>query len=315
VLTVLQDFLEGRRFPAFLLAVLTGWPLLLLAMLAIPDGDGEMAAFAAQFKVWCLGYDPATGELQVAYLVMLLVNPLMLIGVVYAVWRVPLADGWEKHRGSVLRWAGAGLALVLGVGFGLTAMVSTGPTPLDGELPFPADALRTRHLPPAIDLVDQNLVGVATDDLLGRVTLLTSVYASCPHTCPRLLSESKRAVEGLAPELRDAVQVWAVTMDPAADRPAQLRALAEMHGLESPTYRLLTGPPPRVNELLDRLGVARERDEATGVIDHSNQFILVGRDGRIAFRLALGPQQERWLSTALEVLIREVPPPSSPGAS
>ncbi|MNC96767.1 hypothetical protein D3C83_142260 [compost metagenome] len=56
---------------------------------------------------------------------------------------------------------------------------------------------------------------------------------------------------------------------------------------------------------LDALGVARTRDPETGVIDHANLFVLVDRDGRVAYRFTLGERQERWLVQALRLLLAE----------
>ncbi|MCP4872057.1 MAG: SCO family protein [Proteobacteria bacterium] len=299
----LQAFMEGWRFPSFMLAVLVAWPALLLGILAIPGGEGGLASFAEQFKVWCLGYDPATGTLQMAYVVMLLVNPLMLVGIVLAVWMRPLKEGWADSRGGVMRALLAGAALVLLAGVGLTLLTDSGFDP-DEVLPFPADRLRTSHAVPAFDLVDQAGVPVSSTELGGGVTVLTSVYATCPHTCPIILTELKATMAELPPTVAAEVQILAITMDPANDGPEELTALAELQGLGS-QYRLLSGPVEPIDELLDNLAIARQRDPDTGVINHSNQFILVGRDGRIAYRLNLGPHQRQWLISALGVLAAE----------
>ncbi len=301
----MRSFLPGWRFPSLTLAVLAAWPLLLLAVLAIPAGEGEMAEFAQQFKTWCFGFDPATGELQMAYVVMLIVNPLILSAVVLAVWIRPLQWGWVHRRFAMARWATLGIVLVLTIGAGLTLMTTEDTSPFEGELPFPADALRTKHIPPEFTLVDQDGKTVKTADLTGHVTLLTSVYASCPHTCPVILTESRRAIDGLPEELANRVQVFAITMDPENDGREAMAALGEMHGMKAPAYRLLSGDPGHIEPLLDKFNFARQRNEETGFIEHANLFILVDAEGRIAYRLALGPQQERWLGKALEVLARE----------
>ncbi len=304
----LAGFIEGWRFPTLLLSVLVAWPALLLGILAIPASAGPLAEFATQFKVWCLGYDPATGELEGAYVAMLLINPLVLVAIVGAVWHQPLREAWTSRRSGVGRWAGGGLAFTLALGVGLTLMTEPG-FDAGAELPFPAEVLRTSHTTPAFELVDQAGDAVSSTHLVDRVTLLTAVYASCPHTCPVILTEARQALATLPSDVAAHVQVLAVTMDPANDGPEELAALATMHGLDAPRYRLLSGPEPVVEELLDDLQIARERDPETGVIHHSNQFILVGRDGRIAYRLALGDQLEQWLPAALTLLVAEEPGP------
>lgn len=305
----MDGFVSGWRFPTLLSALLVAWPLLLLGVLLVPSGVGELSAFADQFRVWCFGYDPTTGSMELAYVVMLVVNPLVLLIVVWAVWGGTLKAAMSVHRAGMMRWAALGAGFVLTAGVGLTMLSDEGGLRLEGELPFPAEALRTKHFVPEFILTDQNGGKASSADLQGQVTVITAVYASCPHTCPIILTEAKAAVAALPEALREQVVVYAITMDPENDGQAELAALADMHGMEAPTWRLLTGAPGPVNALLDRFNVARSRDAETGVINHSNQFILVDQNGRIAYRLALGPQQQRWLPKALELLAREQPTP------
>ena len=65
------------------------------------------------------------------------------------------------------------------------------------------------------------------------------------------------------------------------------------------------GPSAPLERLLDRVQIARERDPETGVISHANLFLLIDRDGRIAYRFGLGERQQRWLTSALRILLRE----------
>jgi cytochrome oxidase Cu insertion factor (SCO1/SenC/PrrC family) len=53
------------------------------------------------------------------------------------------------------------------------------------------------------------------------------------------------------------------------------------------------------------MSVARRRDGVSGVIDHTNLFLLVDRQGKLAYRFSLGPRQERWLGSALRLLLEE----------
>jgi len=41
------------------------------------------------------------------------------------------------------------------------------------------------------------------------------------------------------------------------------------------------------------------------VIDHANLFLLLDRNGKVAYRLGLGDRQERWLASALRILLQE----------
>ncbi len=118
-------------------------------------------------------------------------------------------------------------------------------------------------------------------------------------------SEEKFVAE--APAERADLRVVAVTMDPTHDTPEVLAELAGMHGMQAPLYNLVTGDANEVESILDAMGIIRKRDPETGVIDHANLFLLVDREGKIAYRLTLGDLQERWLASALKLLLREPP--------
>jgi len=170
---------------------------------------------------------------------------------------------------------------------------------------FPARELRTANEPPPIRLTDQAGQPVDLAALRGKVVMLTAVYATCPHTCPIIMAEAKRVVAALSPNQRADLAVIAVTIDPAHDTPEVLARFADMHGLESPLWHLVTGEVSEVEQTLDRMGIARTRDPGTGVIDHANLLMLVDRGGRLAYSFTMGPKQEPWLRAALKQLLAE----------
>lgn len=298
----IQQFFSGWCFPAFFLFTLLLTQVFLLSILAIPPAPSGLGEFAASFKVWCYGYDPATGSLEWTYVVMVVANPLMLMGIVAAVWWQPLR---EVIRERPRRLLGPFVAAAALVSVCATGLLMQRPARPRGELPFPAEALRTSHVPPGFELTNQVGQRVKLQDTRGRVVLVTAVYARCANTCPMIFGQTKRAVAALSPEEQAELTVFGITLDPEHDDVETLALLAKGQEIAPPLFNLVTGPPPDVEQLLDRFGFARTRDPVTGVINHANLFVLIDRQGRIAYRLSLGDQQERWLTTALRLLIRE----------
>jgi cytochrome oxidase Cu insertion factor (SCO1/SenC/PrrC family) len=274
-LEVLRNLLIGAAFPAFALSLLVCWVIFLISMLLAPSSPSGFGAFAENFRIWCFGYDPATGRTDVAY-AMAMIAPQFMIGAFIAYF------WWEP------------------LGFALTADRAP-----KGELPFPAEELRTAFEAPQFALTNQLRETVSLDAFRGNVVILTAVYASCPHTCPVILNQTKAAIAELTPEEREGLRVVAVTMDPERDNPDVLGELAKNHGMDSTLYHLVTGDPAEVEPLLDHMQIARQRDPETGIISHANLFLLIDREGRIAYRLGLGERQQRWLTSALRVLLRE----------
>ena len=303
VLDRFRGFIEGGGFPAFALCLLILSELLLLALLFVPAGETGLGAFADEFRVWCFGYDPATGRLDWAYVIGMMGPPLLIGAVLVLFWFEPLR-ALLHHPAALVAPAGAAALLVAGAAGAFSLL---GSTPDQGELPFPAEALRTAHQAPALRLINQVGKPVDLAQLQGKVVMLTGVYASCPHTCPLILAHAKRVIAELAPEERADLRVVAVTMDPAHDTPEVLAELAGMHGMQAPLYNLVTGDADEVESILDAMGISRKRDPETGVIDHANLFLLIDREGKIAYRLTLGDLQERWLASALKLLLREPP--------
>lgn len=306
----LTRFFDGSFFPVFLIATLTGFTLALTGVLFLPsEGDG-LAAFARDFKVWCFGFDPETGQVEGIYVVMLLVNPLMLIGLITLVWWRPLQQVFCQRPHALAGPVAAAAALVLAAG-GSLLLLGDGDSGSVATADFPAESLRTAVPAPPIELVDHTGQPFSLEDARGKVVMLTAVYASCGLACPRILAQARRVVDGLDPELADDLIVAGITLDPATDDVAMLSSMAEAQMISAPRWRLLTGPVETVESTLDILGFARSRDPETGIIDHVNLFILVDRGGRIAYRFGLGELQEAWSSQGIELLLREPGPAAS----
>ena len=301
IFDAVQRFFGTGGFPLFSLCFLFFYELLLIGLLLAPGGPSGLGAFADDFRVWCFGYDPATGHLQWSFVLSMMGPPVMLGAMLALLW-------WEPLRGALVRPATVSrhaLAAAASVAAVAAGFVFLGAEPAQGELPFPAEGLRTAHKPPQLRLVNQRGEPVDLAALRGQVVILTAVYASCPHTCPQILAQAKRAIASLSDEERESLRIVAVTLDPAKDTPEALADLATRHGLDAPLYNLVTGEPSEVEAVLDSMGIARERDPQTGMIDHANLFLLLDRGGRIAYRLTLGDRQERWLASALRVLVKE----------
>jgi protein SCO1/2 len=300
-LDVLQRFLTGGGLPAFALSLLFFFELLLVGLLLAPTAQTGLGAFAESFRIWCFGYDPATGTLEWAYVVSMLTTPIMLGSFFAVLWWEPLRQLLARPMAFVRLVAVAGLL----VGSAGGALALLGPEAGQSEFPFPAESLRTALPAPELSLINQLEQPIDVAELRGKVVVLTAIYASCPHTCPRILAQAKNAIAELDEEERADLRLIAVTMDPKVDSPEVLSVLGGLHGLAPPLYNLATGEAPEVERILDDMGIARERDPETGIIQHANLFLLLDRQGKLAYRLGLGDQQQRWLVSALRVLLRE----------
>lgn len=293
--------MTGSTFPVFSLTFLFFYVLLLLFLLVVPGSETGLGAFANDFRVWCFSQDPSTGRVDWGYVVAMIISPVMIGATLLLIWWVPLRQALEEPRALVLPATLAALVVAVAAVGLLPGRSEVDP----GELPFPAEALRTAHRGPSFSLTNQVGESLDLESLRGKVVLLTAVYASCPTACPVILSQARRAVSEIGSDAGSDLRVVAVTMDPENDSQDALAALATTHQLEAPQFNLMTGEVSEVERALDAMGITRRQDPETGIIDHPNLYLLLDRQGRVAYRLGLGERQERWLVSALRVLLRE----------
>lgn len=301
----ISGFFGSGHFALLGLTTLALYEVALVVMLLLPRGEDGVTAFAEQFRLWCFGMDPATGSMPWGYVVTMLISPLMIGAMLALLWVQPLAHLLRRRPRAWLVSSVVSLAIASGA-LGLLAVVPGRNE--SGELPFPAESLRVAIPVHDFELTDHEGRPFRLSEHKGRVVLLTAVYASCGSTCPRIMTGAKEAVAALTPAEREGLTVVGVTLDPEHDTPEVLKAMVLGRQLDSSRFRFVTGEPGMVEKILDRYEFQRRRDPATGVIEHSNLFLLIDKDQRIAYRLALGDRQLRWLEQGLRTLLVETRP-------
>lgn len=301
LLTKLEAFFSSWRFPVFTLSVLFFFALLVIGISLVPVSDSGIGAFAEEFKTWCLGYDPATGEIESIYLVMFIVQPTMLSLFIWGFWFSPLSRLFKNNPRKAIPTALTGLSVVLLIGTTFPSLY----TPAEkNELPFPAQELRTHIDPPEFTLINQNKIEISLSEFSNQVIMITAVYASCSETCPIILEQAQEVINELNPNEAKQIQLMAITMDPDKDTPKMLKMTADHYKLTGKNQHLLTGDSQEINAILDQLNIPRKRRE-DGRIDHANIFLLVDKTGKIAYRFTIGERQKKWLLKATRLLVSE----------
>lgn len=298
----LGGFLAGGRFAIAALWILFFYEVFVLAMTFAPAGSGLLGGFVEDFRIRCYQYEPRTGFMQWSAVAVMLAEPLPLAAIVLFVWWRPVRDVVGRGMRHWL-WPGVGAALLVSVlGAGLVVAGRGAPTVLR---PFPAEALRSTLPMPAFRLVDQDDRVVTPEGLRGRVVLVTAVYSTCTTACPMMLKRIREVLDGLSPEDRRGLEVVAFSLNPEVDTRELRTMIAKAYGLDGSRFHFLNGDADEVNGVLDRLGISRVRDAATGQISHSNLFLLLDWQGRIAYRLTLGDGEQAWVPEALRRLLGE----------
>ncbi len=146
-----------------------------------------------------------------------------------------------------------------------------------------ADGHSLRHLDAELALVDQRGARFTLGSLAGKPTLLTFFYSTCTTMCPLILSDVKRIVAALPVEERDSLHVVLLTIDPARDTAARLRAVAAERALP-PSWSLVTGDASSIRTVAATVGMTY-RPLPDGTFAHAALYTVLGPSGRVVHQL------------------------------
>lgn len=138
-------------------------------------------------------------------------------------------------------------------------------------------------------LTDQNGQVRKDTDFRGRFVLVYFGYSYCPDVCPTTLAVIADAFDKL-PRPDRIVPIF-ITVDPARDTPAVLKAYLKAFG---PEFVGLTGSDAAISAIERKYHVYATKRPLQGGgygMDHSNQIYLIGPDGKFiaVFDETLGP--------------------------
>lgn len=155
----------------------------------------------------------------------------------------------------------------------------------------------------ALQLVDQDGQAFDTRDLRGRWHLLFLGFTACPDVCPTTLSDLRRLLGRLQPEVRERVQVVLVSVDPARDTPERLKQYLAYY---RSGFKGLTGELSELTKLSKALGLPFVPANETGgdySVSHSGNIALVAPDGSLRGHIR-APLKLDGLADALPELVK-----------
>ncbi|HYY77105.1 MAG TPA: SCO family protein [Gaiellaceae bacterium] len=115
---------------------------------------------------------------------------------------------------------------------------------------------------PELRLADQDGDMIRTEDLRGKVALVTFLDTQCEESCPLIASAVADGLERLTPEERERVVALAVSVDPAEDTPASVRRFLASRGAED-ALRYVVAPEAELRPLWDAFGVLPSADSGS----------------------------------------------------
>ena len=140
--------------------------------------------------------------------------------------------------------------------------------------------LGAAHGGSAPTLIDQTGHRFALSDLRGSVAVVTFVAASCTDACPLVNAQFADAARRLVREAPK-VRLITITLDPAHDTPAVMRALAHRFQADPRVWLVASGAPSDVREVMQRFGVVTQRGPHGDADAHTTFVYVLDQTGAI----------------------------------
>ncbi len=126
---------------------------------------------------------------------------------------------------------------------------------------------------------------ITQDEVDGKVYVAEYFFTTCGTICPRMNEQMRRIQFEFA--ANDDVRLMSFTVDPDVDTVAQMKRYADDHGAKKGQWHFLTGSKEDLYALARKSFFVLKPAEAQNLGDvgsdfiHTNNFVLVDREGRI----------------------------------
>ena len=131
---------------------------------------------------------------------------------------------------------------------------------------------------PEFELIDHNKQILGKSRLRGKWSLMLFGYTSCPDICPTTLNTISHMVNAIDdPDVRDAVRVYFVSVDPQRDKPDLLAAYMAYF---NPDFIGATADIEKLKILTSALGVShkikkKSENDLAYAVSHSGFVVLI----------------------------------------
>ncbi|GIM61917.1 photosynthetic protein synthase II [Capnocytophaga canis] len=137
---------------------------------------------------------------------------------------------------------------------------------------------------PKFSLTNQHNQTVTNDTYKGKVYVAEFFFTSCPSICP-IMTKNTVKIQNTFPN-EDRLGFVSFSINPDFDTPEILKSYADVQGIKSPNWHLLTGEEDTIYDLANE-GFnlhAKVDDAAEGGFEHSGLFALIDTNGNIVSR-------------------------------
>jgi protein SCO1/2 len=149
-------------------------------------------------------------------------------------------------------------------------------------------------------LVDQEGKSFSFVHLKGRTVVMDFIFTHCPSSCPMQLRALIGIQRALPAALQSHVQFVSVSMDPARDTPAVLKAYAASLGADLGNWSFVTGADQEITWLHQYFHL-RVKPIEGGLFDHRVIVYLLDATGRLIQKYSGDLDQARLIKEIGEV--------------
>jgi protein SCO1 len=154
-----------------------------------------------------------------------------------------------------------------------------------------------------VQLVNQDgeKMRLYSDLLQGKTIIINSFFATCQGSCLPLMRNLQKVQESLGDRLGKDARIISISVDPAMDTPAALKAYATKLQAK-PGWYFVTGDKASVEFALKKLGQFVESKES-----HLNIFII-GNERTGLWKKAFGLAKSEEIVKVVDSVINDQPP-------
>ena len=157
-------------------------------------------------------------------------------------------------------------------------------TPADLDPNWVHESMRNSYTPHVVhdfEFTNQNGQIIDERTVAGKIYVAEFFFTTCPGICPTLTKHTKRIQDAFIDD--DDVLILSHTVHPEHDSVQVLKAFAEMHGIKSKKWHLLTGSKEEL------YGISRKGYFAISYVPdlseygfiHTENVVLVDKDRRL----------------------------------
>jgi protein SCO1 len=151
-------------------------------------------------------------------------------------------------------------------------------------------------------LIDQNAQPLPLAKFKNKTVLLNFIYTECLSSCPLQTRQIAEVQKKIPAAMRKTIRFLSVSVDPAHDSPAKLKAYAKKMGAKLQDWTFATGSEKQITELTGMLRALNPGQTNPQPSEHSSLLYLYNKQGLLVQRYSSDPVDVARLAREIQQL-------------